>query len=508
MPGLINSSVAAYMRYRMQGIDSIRLRGPELQAQIFEQLIRSGQSTVWGRQYGFEDLRNVHDFQKRVPVQHYDDLQPYIERMMHGEASVLWPGRVRFFSKSAGTTKDKSKFSPISRQNMVQCHIRGTWDTTTTYYDNYPDATLFAKKSILIGGTAKKQKGNSRAIIGDVSSLMMYNMPFIARPFSALDADTFSIKDWEEKVERIAELGSRDPDVVMCGGVPTWWIPIFNRILEKTGKDNLLEVWPDFQVYIHGGVSFEVYRSVFAHYFPSDQVHYQEIYNASEGYFALQDDLTDDSLLLLLRNGMFFEFIPLSELDQAFPAALTIADVALGVPYALCVSNNAGLWRYMVGDVVTFTSRYPFKIKITGRTKLFINTFGEELMIHNAEQALAETCQLLGVEVAEFTVAPIFLNQNDKGRHQWYIEFVKPPSDVDCFSEILDQRLKAANSDYEAKRSKDIVLYPPLITSVPQGTFNQWCSQNAKLGGQNKIPRLFPTREIAEELSAIVEDKA
>jgi hypothetical protein len=429
--------------------------------------------------------------------------RPYFRRMLLGERSVLWPGRTRYFSKSAGTTKDKSKFIPISRENLLRCHIKGTWDTMATYYDNCPKATLFAQKSILIGGTAARSELNPKAIVGDVSSIMMYNMPAIGRPFSALDADTFSIKDWEEKVERIADIGSKEPEVVMVGGVPTWWIPIFNRILEKTGADHLLEVWPDFQVYIHGGVNFDVYRETFRQYFPTDQINYQEIYNASEGYFALQDDLSAEGLLLLLNNGMFFEFIPLTDVDLDFPRAYTIGEVEMGKPYALCVSTNSGLWRYLVGDVVTFVSTYPHRIKITGRTKLFLNTFGEELMVHNAEQALAETCSILNISVVEFTVGPIFLQQNQRGRHQWLIEFAKPPHDLSRFTQILDERLQAANSDYEAKRSKDIALIEPLVTPVPEGTFKKWYRHKSKLGGQNKMPRLFPTREIVEEITEL-----
>lgn len=504
---LINKAVKIYLRARMRGIRRIRENGEHLQEQVFQQLLLAAFRTDWGRRYDFKSIRTVEDFQQRIPIQSYDSLKPYIQRMMMGERSVLWPGKVNYFSKSSGTTEDKSKFIPVSKHNLFKCHIKGSWDTTATFYDNYPDAQIFEKKSILIGGTAERYAPHPKTIIGDISSLMMMSMPQIGRTFAALDRKDFLIKDWEEKVSRIAEIGSQEPNIVMTGGVPTWLIPIFNQILERTGKDHMLEVWPHFQVYIHGGVNFSVYRDIFKRYFPSEEVRYQEIYNATEGYFALQDDLEDPSLLLLLNHGIFYEFIPLDELDESFPTSVPLADVEPGVNYALCISTNSGLWRYLVGDTITFTSKRPYKIKITGRTKLFINAFGEELMIGNAERALALTCQDLPVEVVDYSVAPVYLSETNRGRHEWLIEFTRPPADLDVFAQTLDKHLKTLNSDYEAKRAQDIALTLPLITPLPAGTIQKWYREKGKMGGQNKIPRLYHNRKIAEELITLIKEE-
>ncbi len=474
-------------------------RPHEAQRAIFDRLIFAAKDTEWGEMHDFRHLRSPKQFAKRMPVQDYESLKPYIQRMMNGERDVLWNGRVQFFSKSSGTTNDKSKFIPVSSQNLRQCHIRGSWDTMTCFYDQRPGALPFERKSLLMGGSLSRHEPFPQSIVGDVSAVMISNMLWVAKPFFTPDFKTALMKDFEEKIERMARICSRQ-DVVMIGGVPTWTVVLFRRILELTGKSNILEVWPNLQGFIHGGVSFTPYRKQFQEFLPSDQVSYQEIYNASEGYFAVQNDFASDDLLLLLNNGVYYEFIPMEEWNKPHPLAIPLAEVEAGKNYAIVISTNAGLWRYTPGDTVMFTSTLPYKIKITGRTRQFINVFGEEVMVENTDRAIAEACAQTGATVADYTVAPVFFEGAAKGSHEWIVEFGHAPPDADNFAQLLDQNLQRINSDYEAKRFRNMALKRLLLRIVPPGTFNRWLKMKGKYGGQHKVPRLSNERGYVEEI--------
>ncbi|GJM31652.1 MAG: hypothetical protein DHS20C18_06530 [Saprospiraceae bacterium] len=471
-----------------------------VQEEVWRELIQAARYTEWGRMYNYRKLRNPQEYAKNVPINDYDTLKPYIHRMMMGEKDVLWNGQVRWFSKSSGTTNDKSKFIPVSRENLRACHIRGTWDTMNLFYQNRKDAKQFECRSLVMGGSLVSFPEHPRTMIGDVSAIMIHNMPTIGRPFFTPDFETALLAEWEEKLERTAILCSQDPNMVMIGGVPTWTVLLLRRILEITGKQHLLEVWPDFQVYIHGGVSFTPYKKQFEAFFPSDQVSYQEIYNASEGYFAIQNDLAEDDMLLLLNNGIYYEFLPVEEWGSLHPQTVDLASVEIGKNYALVITTNSGLWRYLVGDTVTFTSVAPYKIRITGRTKQFVNAFGEEVMVENTDRALAMTCRVMDATVTEYTVAPIYFQGSGKGGHEWLIEFEKAPRDIALFKRRLDANLQKVNSDYEAKRYKSLALEQLQMRVLPKGTFHSWLRSKGKLGGQNKVPRLANHRKYVEEI--------
>ncbi len=502
----INKTFRWYYKKRYKQIQYTHQNAETVQGKWLSYLILKAGGSLWGKQHDFSSIRSYRDFRQAIPIQEYDDLKPFIQRMMHGEKDVLWPGQVSWFAKSSGTTNDKSKFIPISGEHLRTCHIRGTWDTMTAFYHNRPDARQFELKSMLMGGSLETFSAYPQTHFGDVSAIMIRHMPYVARPFFIPEFETALMADWEQKLELLAQAGSREKNVVMIGGVPTWSLVLFQRILEISGKSNMLEVWPNFQVYIHGGVSFKPYRQQFEALFPSKSVNYQEIYNASEGYFAVQDDFSADDMLLLLNNGIFYEFLPVEEWGKSNPQAISLAEVEIGKHYALVISTNGGLWRYVPGDTMQFTSVKPYKIRLTGRTKQFINVFGEEVMIDNTDQALAITCDMLPAEVVDYTVAPIYMKEGEKGGHQWLIEFRKAPDDLNVFSRLLDQNLQQINSDYEAKRSGDIALLNLKIIPLPEGSFAYWLKSKGKLGGQNKVPRLSNDRKYADEILDFIQN--
>ncbi|TAK35043.1 MAG: GH3 auxin-responsive promoter family protein [Saprospiraceae bacterium] len=510
MRQLANILFRRYLRQRMSRIRRFMAKPHEVQRALLKNLLLTAGDTQWGRRYNYWSIKLPKQFAKRVPVQDYDSLKPFIERMMHGEKDVLWNGRVEYFSKSSGTTNDKSKFIPVSSQNLRQCHIRGSWDTMSCFYGQRPDARQFERRSLLMGGSLGSFEPFPKTIVGDVSAVMISQMPWVARPFFTPDFQTALLPDFEEKIERMVRICSQH-DVVMVGGVPTWTVVLFRKILEYTGKSNLLEVWPNLQGYIHGGVSFTPYREQFRQFLPSDSVSYQEIYNASEGYFALQNDFGSDDLLLLLDNGVYYEFLPMEEWNTERPRAIPLEEVELGKNYAIVISTNAGLWRYTPGDTVTFTSISPYKIKITGRTRQFINVFGEEVMVENTDRALADTCRATGAVVPEYTVAPVYFKGSGKGGHEWLVEFERVPPGpgssgqaLAAFSRQLDLNLQRINSDYEAKRFRNMALAPLRLHSLPPGTFHNWMKKRGKFGGQNKVPRLSNERRYVEEVLAFL----
>lgn len=478
-----------------------RLRQPHLaQQQLLKGLLQKASGTEYGQRYQFAKITSPRAFAEEVPLTNYDDLKPYLQRMMLGERNVLWPGQVRWFSKSAGTTNDKSKFIPVTSENRRSCHLRGTWDTMMFYYHQRPMARQFAARTMLMGGSIQPYAEHPATMVGDISAIMISHMPWVARPFFAPDFQTALLPEWEEKLERLASYGARQQDIVMIGGVPTWTVVLFRRILEITGKANMLEVWPNFEVYVHGGVSFTPYAQQFAEFFPGNQVDYIEIYNASEGFFAVQDDLTRDDMLLLLQNGVYYEFLPMDEWDAQHPSAVPLAEVEPGKNYALVISTNSGLWRYLPGDTITFTTTDPYRIQVSGRMKQFVNAFGEEVIVENTDRALAATCESFQALVTEYTVAPVYFSGEARGGHEWAIEFARPPRDLSAFAEHLDLQLQQLNSDYEAKRYHDLALVRLHINQVPEGTFHHWMKARGKLGGQHKVPRLANHRTYLEEI--------
>ncbi|MCB0664405.1 MAG: GH3 auxin-responsive promoter family protein [Saprospiraceae bacterium] len=508
MRGIVNSTIKLYLKTRYKKLEYSFLHPHVSQSDILENLLFSASETEVGTQYQFDEIRHYQDFKDRLPVNTYEDVKHDINRMMHGLPDVLWPGVVYWYAKSSGTTHDKSKFIPVSRQNLKHCHVKGFWDSLAILYNNYPDAKIFEYNNLVLGGTLYDFEPNPETRFGDISAILIHEMPLVGRPFYSPDFETAFIKKWDEKIERAAQLASRDRDIGSIGGVPTWNIVLFKRILEITGKSNLLEVWPNLQVYLHGGVNFKPYRSQFEALIPRSDFIYQETYNASEGYFACQNDYTTPDLLLFLDNGVFYEFIPLEKLDEDHSTAVPLEGVETGINYAIVITTNTGLWRYMPGDTVMFTSTDPYKIVITGRTKHFINAFGEEVMVANTDEAISQTCQSLNVRIREYMVAPVYLNTNKKGSHQWLIEFDGPAPDLEDFADLLDENLQSINSDYEAKRFQDMALERLQITTVPGQTFENWLRNRGKMGAQVKVPRLSNDRKNMEEILAMIGKEA
>lgn len=503
MRTLINSAFRWFYQVRFKQIERFMEHPHQVQEQVFKHLIASARHTEWGKKYGYSSIKTPEDFRRNLPVQDYEGHKDYIRRMMEGEKDILWNGKVKMFSKSSGTTNDKSKFIPVSSENFQDCHMRGSWDTMTIMYNQIPDCTIFSGKNFLMAGNHDHYPSHQETIYGDVSALMIRNMPKIAYPFFEPNLDILLRDDWESKIKLMAEVACRKdvaPQIRMVGGVPTWIIVFFRHILEYSGKSNILEVWPNFEAYIHGGVSMAPYREQLQRFLPSEKVNYVEVYNASEGYFATQLDMDQDDMLLLLNNGVYYEFLPMEEWHEENPKALSLHEVEIGKNYALVISTNAGLWRYLIGDTVTFTSTSPYKIKITGRTKQFVNAFGEEVMVSNTDKALSEACQEMNAIVSEYTVAPIYFQGSGKGGHEWLIEFEESPNDIKAFNQLLDNKLQKINSDYEAKRYKDMALEQLRLRPLPKGTFLNWMRSKGKYGNQSKVPRLSNSRQYIDEI--------
>ena len=478
----------------------------ETQEGIFKYLINKSIVTDWGKQYGYGQIKSYSDFKAQVPLSVYDDLNPYIKRMMKGEKDVLWPGKIKMFAKSSGTTEDKSKYIPVSRENLKTCHIKGSWDASSILYRYNPASQVFASKGLILGGSLQAWPENPDIMVGDVSALMISNIPAIGRPFVTPSIDIALLSDWNEKIPLLAELSSKE-NVAGFGGVPSWLLILFRRILDISGKTDLTEVWPGLEVFFHGGVNFTPYRKQFEALIPKDDFVYINVYNSTEGYFAVQDKVgsKDDDMLLLLNSNVFYEFMPFQQFGKENPDTVSLRDVEKGVNYALIVNSNAGLWRYIIGDTVEFTSLKPYRIRITGRTKHFINVFGEEVMVSNTDKALEISIKKHDAIIEEYTVGPVFPEKNQKGGHQWIIEFVKKPADMEEFQKDLDLALQAANSDYEAKRYNNYVMEELKIFPAPKGTFYNWMKSRGKLGGQNKVPRLSNDRKYIDILLAFID---
>jgi hypothetical protein len=480
-------------------MDLFRKYPAEVQQDAFQKLITRATETEWGKKHDFGAVNSIKDFQKSTPLQTYEDVKPFVDRLRQGECNLLWPGEVRWFAKSSGTTNDKSKFIPVTQDSLKECHFKGARDVLAIYFQNNPETRIFSGKGLTLGGSHKIDNHNNQSYYGDLSAILIENQPFWTEFIRTPSQEIALLEKFEEKLESIARETVHE-NVTSIAGVPSWNLVMLKFILDYTGKKNILEIWPGLELFMHGGVSFTPYREQFKKIIPSDKMHYLEAYNASEGFFAIQDDTSSSDLLLMLDYGIFYEFIPPEELNKPNPEALTIDQVEVDKNYALVISTNSGLWRYLIGDTIRFTSVFPHKLIISGRTRHFINVFGEEVIVDNADKALNIACEKTGAEIAEYTAAPIFMNDEHQGAHEWIIEFTTPPSDLDYFSTLLDHALMSINSDYEAKRYRNLTLDKPVIHAAKPGSFYHWLREKGKLGGQNKVPRLFNERKYLEEL--------
>ncbi len=469
--------------------------------QVLRRLTSKAERTEWGREHGFESLRTYEDFAASSPVNTYEDLKLAIDRMRQGERDVLWPGQVRWYAKSSGTTNDKSKFIPVSQDGLRDTHYAGGRDAVAWYLGNNPHSRIFDGKALILGGSHASNYNLKNSLVGDLSAILIENINPLVNLVRVPKKETALLSDFELKRDRIAHEAIRE-NVTNLSGVPSWMLSVMNRVLEITGKDNLSEVWPNLEMFFHGGVAFTPYREQYRKLIPSANMHYMETYNASEGFFGIQDDPSDLSMSLMLDYGVFYEFIPMDELESPNPHVVPLWGVETGRNYAMLISTSSGLWRYMIGDTVRFTGKDPYKFVITGRTKFFINAFGEELIVDNAEVGLAEACRQTGAQVLEYTAAPVFMDGEGKCRHQWLVEFAKEPADIALFARILDETLQHVNSDYEAKRYKDITLQPLELVAARKGLFHDWLASKGKLGGQHKVPRLSNNRVHIEEMLA------
>ena len=495
---IIHSIASWFLRKRIDQIEEFIKRPHEVQENVCAKLLEAAQSTEMGKQYDFISIRNYEDFASRIPISIYEDIEPMIERARRGEQNLFWRTPIKWFAKSSGTTNAKSKFIPVSEEALQHCHYKAGKDMLCLYLNNNPDSNLFTGKSLRLGGSKELYEENG-TIFGDLSAILIDNLPFWAE-FSCTPSTKVSLmSEWEAKMKAIIAESSRE-NVTSLVGVPSWMMVLLRQALAYTGKDNVLEIWKNLEVYFHGGVSFVPYREQYKQLIPSDTVRYYETYNASEGFFAIQDRNNSDEMLLMLDYGIFYEFIPMETFGTAQQKAIPLSEVQIGKNYAMVISTNAGLWRYIIGDTVRFTSIAPYRIKITGRTKHFINVFGEELIIENAERALEKACEQTNSNLIDYTVAPIFMQDKLKGGHEWVIEFESAPESLEQFTEILDLELQKLNSDYEAKRYNNMTLNKPKVHSARTGLFHDWLKHKDKLGGQNKVPRLSNSREYVEEL--------
>ena len=476
--------------------------GVEMQHAVLRHLIETAANTEYGRAHMFSTTNTYDDFARNVPVNTYEELKADIDRMRHGEANVLWPGLVKWYAKSSGTTNDKSKFIPVSPEGLHHIHYQGGTDVVAFYLRNNPRSRMFDGKGLILGGSHSPNYNLPGSLVGDLSAILIENINPLVNLVRVPCKQTALLSDFEVKRERIAR-ETMNKNVTNLSGVPSWMMSVLVKVLELSGKEHIDEVWPNLEVFFHGGIAFTPYRSQYERIITSGKMHYMETYNASEGFFGIQDDPSDKSMLLMLDYGVFYEFIPLEQVGMPDADIVPLEGVELGRNYAMVISTSCGLWRYMIGDTVSFTSRDPYKFVITGRTKYFINAFGEELIQDNAEKGLAYACEQTGAEVREYTAAPVFMDQNAKCRHQWLIEFARRPADMAAFADILDRRLQEVNSDYEAKRFHDITLQHLEVVEARQGLFDDWLKSKGKLGGQHKVPRLSNDRKAIDELLSL-----
>ncbi|WP_113651937.1 GH3 auxin-responsive promoter family protein [Pedobacter namyangjuensis] len=496
---IVNSIFTWYMKKRIHQIELFMKYPLDVQEEWLNTLVSSAENTEWGREYDYKSILTASQFKERVPIQNYDTLKPYIERMLKGEQNILWPSEIKWFAKSSGTTSDRSKFIPVSEEALEECHFKGGKDMISIYCNNRPNTQMFTGKGLVLGGSHQINQLCEDIQYGDLSAVLIKNLPMWAEYYRTPNMSIALMDNYEQKMDKMAEATIKE-NVTSLSGVPTWTIVLAKKVLEMTGKKNLLEVWPNLELYFHGAVNFTPYRQQFKELIPSSDMYYLETYNASEGFFGIQDQVNSEELLLMLDYGIFYEFLPLENLDDENPKTLNLDQVELHKNYAIIISTNAGLWRYLIGDTVQFTSLYPFRIKITGRTKHFINAFGEEVIIDNAENALTKACNVTNAKVKDYTACPIYFKGEEAGGHEWIIEFETQPTNFEQFVDVMDETLREVNSDYDAKRFKDMALRRPKVHNAPANTFYNWLKQRGKLGGQHKVPRLANDRQYVDDI--------
>lgn len=478
----------------------------EVQKKLLDQLVYKSKRTAFGLQFDFDSIGQITDFRARVPIHTYEQFYPYIERVLRGEKNVLWPTAIKWFARSSGTTNASSKFIPVSSEALKEGHYKAGKDMLAVYMNNYPDNRLAQGKSIGMGGSMYPSDAHFGSGIkhGDVSAVLMKNLPFWVQRSRTPDLAIALMEQWEKKVEKLTQATVKE-NITAIAGVPTWVLLLLQKVMNLQNKQCIQDVWPKLELFVHGGISFKPYKCLFQA-ITSKDLHYLEVYNASEGFFALQDQIDSDDMLLLLDHGIFYEFLPIEQLTQKYPQAVGLEEVVLDQVYALVISTNAGLWRYQIGDTIKFTSLSPFRIKIIGRTKHFINAFGEELVVENAEVAITKACQLTGAVIRDYTAGPRYIKTNQSGRHEWVIEFITPPKDVNYFIDTLDKALQEGNTDYAAKRHKNIVLDKPMVHFAPLGLFYRWLEKQEKLGAQQKVPRLANDRRYLDSILPLLSE--
>ena len=494
-----NSVFGWFIKKRVHQIDLFMKYPLEVQQELFRNLIDEAALTEFGKEHDFSKIKTLSDFQKAVPVRNYEKLLPYIHQLREGKQNILWPTTVKWFAKSSGTTDARSKFIPVTKEALEECHYKGGKDLLALYYNQRPNAGLYSGKHLVLGGASKINPFNEEGYTGDLSAIIIRNLPVWAELKRAPSREIALMDNWEEKIEKMAH-STIGEDICMLAGVPSWTLVLLRRILEISGAENIRQIWPNLELLWHGGVSFKPYREQFKNIIPGEGMHYMESYNASDGFFGLQDRLGSDDMLLMLDYGIYYEFMPLEEYGKEFPRTLGLQDVEIGQNYAIVISTNGGLWRYLIGDTVRFTSTHPFRIQVSGRTRHYINAFGEELMVENADEAIHFAAATTGAMVREYTAAPVYFGDSQSGAHEWMIEFEQEPSSLQDFSKALDAKLKEINSDYDAKRAFNFVMREPLVQKLPQGTFYGWMKLNGKLGGQHKVPRLSNERTHIEDI--------
>ncbi|MCI4443157.1 MAG: GH3 auxin-responsive promoter family protein [Lentimicrobium sp.] len=495
---VINSFASWVLKQRIHQIELFLKYPNEVQEELLMNLIRASENTILGQKYDYASVNSYATFAERVPVSNYEELQPLLERTRKGEQNVFWATPVKWFAKSSGTTNAKSKFIPVSPEALEDCHYKAGKDLLCIYLNNNENSEMFLGKSLRLGGSSQIYENNN-TFFGDLSAILIENMPLWADFSSTPNKEISLMSDWATKLPAIIN-EVKNENVTSFAGVPSWMLVLMNKLLEETGRGNLMELWPNLEVYFHGGVSFEPYREQYKNILPKNDFKYYEIYNASEGFFAIQDLNDSSDLLLMLDYGIFYEFIPMDTFGTPNQKTIRLSEVELFKNYAIVITTNSGLWRYLIGDTVRFTSLNPYRIRVTGRTKHHINVFGEELMVENTDQAIAKACQITRTEIVDYTVAPVFMKDKDKGAHEWMIEFKKNPDDVKAFQKVLDETLQSLNSDYEAKRFNNMTLNPLVINVARKNLFYDWLKDKDKLGGQHKIPRLSNERDYLEQL--------
>ena len=491
-----------YFQPRRRELERYINKGEEMQHEILQYLVKRGKDTEYGRKYLFSTINNYNDFAQNIPLNTYEELKGYIERMRHVERNILWPGQVKWYAKSSGTTNDKSKFIPITHEGLQNVHYQGGKDVLAYYLSNNPDSKLFSGKGLILGGSHSPNYNFSNSLVGDLSAILIENINPLANLVRVPSKEVALLSDFEVKRDRMAkEVISQN--VTNISGVPSWMLSVLLRVMELSGKKHLQEVWPNLEIFFHGGISFTPYREQYEQLISKQDMQYMETYNASEGFFGIQDDPTDKSMSLMLDYGVYYEFLPMDEFESEKPNIVPLEGVEIGRNYAIIISTVCGLWRYEIGDTIQFTSVRPYKFVITGRTKYFINAFGEELIMDNAEKGIEAACKATGAQISDYTAAPIFMDSNAKCRHQWLIEFTKMPDSISDFERILDSKLQEINSDYEAKRFHDVTLQQLEVVVARKNLFNDWLKLKGKLGGQHKIPRLSNSRKNIDQMLAM-----